>query len=189
MITQIILPNESQRLKGDAPSIFLGGTIEQGAAEDWQKASAEYLSGIACSVTVVNPRRPKWDPTLRQSVDEPVFKEQVTFELDHLERVDAVLLWFEPASKSPISMLEFGLLCGWVSRGSLKKLVVGCPQGFWRRGNLEVMCERYKIDLVPTLDEALRLTVDLACRNFDRKTACVTSLVKDLLNTPVQLGR
>ena len=171
MITQIILPNEPARLKGDVPSIFLGGTIEQGAAEDWQKSSIEYLSGIGRSVAVVNPRRPKWDPTLCQSVDEPIFKEQVTFELDHLERVDAVLLWFEPTSKSPISLLEFGLLCGWVSRGSLKKVVVGCPPGFWRRGNLEVMCERYKIDLVYTLGEALGATVDLAFRNFERATA------------------
>lgn len=180
MISQIILPGENEKLTGDVPSIFLGGTIEQGAAEDWQHTMIDYLSGIVERVTVVNPRRPAWNPELRQSITEPVFKEQVSFELDHLEKVDAVVLWFEPNSKSPISLLEFGLLCGWASRGSLNKVVVGCPAGFWRRGNLEVMCERYHINLVYTLGEAIGITVDLARRNFERKKSGAASLIANL---------
>lgn len=33
------------------------------------------------------------------------------------------------------------------------KLVVCCPEGFWRRGNVQVVCGRYGVKLVETLDE------------------------------------
>ena len=40
---------------------------------------------------------------------------------------------------------------GVVSRSG--RVVVCCPPGYWRRGNLEVACERYGVPLVSTLPE------------------------------------
>ena len=114
--------------------MFLAGSIEMGAAEDWQ---ARLVAALPDHVVALNPRRLDWDASWRQSIDEPKFREQVEWELDGLERADVVAMWFEPATKSPITLLELGVH----ARGG--KLEIGCPAGFWRRGNIEVVSARY----------------------------------------------
>ena len=125
---------------GGLRSVFLAGSIEQGAADDWQTRLADALADR--EVVVVNPRRDAWDASWRQSIDEPRFREQVEWELDGLERVDVVAMWFAPETRAPITLLELGL----VARSG--KLVVGCPDGYWRKGNVEVVCARFGIALV-----------------------------------------
>ena len=111
-----------------------------GGAPDWQAALAAALADQ--DITLLDPRRDEWDTSWRQSIDEPRFREQVEWELDGLERADLVAMWFAPGSKAPITLLELGL----VARTG--KLVVGCPDGFWRRGNVEIVCARFAIPLV-----------------------------------------
>jgi hypothetical protein len=123
--------------------VFLAGSIEMGAAEDWQARLAASLAG---DVVVLNPRREEWDASWRQSIDEPKFREQVEWELDGLDRADVIAMWFAPETKSPITLLELGLH----ARGG--KVIIGCPMGFWRRGNLEVVCVRHAIPLHATWD-------------------------------------
>jgi hypothetical protein len=125
-------------LAASTRSVFLAGSIEMGVATDWQAQLAEALPS---DIAILNPRRDAWDATWRQSIDEPKFREQVEWELDGLERADVIAMWFVPDTKSPITLLELGLH----ARGG--KLVVGCPAGFWRRGNIEVVCARYAIPL------------------------------------------
>lgn len=132
--------------------VFLAGSIEMGVAEDWQVKLTASLS----HVTVLNPRRDEWDASWRQSIDEPKFREQVEWELAGLERADVIAMWFVAETKSPITLLELGLH----ARGG--KLIVGCPPGFWRRGNLEVVCARYGVPLHETW-EAFRDAVVTAC--------------------------
>ena len=124
--------------------VFLAGSIDQGNADDWQTALAAALGDR--DVVVLNPRRDAWDATWLQSAENPEFHGQVTWELDGLERANRIALWFSPTSHAPITLLELGLH----ARGG--KLVVGCPPGFWRRGNVEVVCERFAIPLVATWD-------------------------------------
>jgi hypothetical protein len=116
-----------------------------GAAVDWQTTLTGRLADL--DVVVLNPRRVNWDPSWTQSIDEPKFLEQVMWELDGLDRADLIAMWLEPQTLSPITLLEFGLH----ARGG--RLVVGCPPGFWRRGNVEVVCDRYGIQLLPTFEE------------------------------------
>jgi hypothetical protein len=33
------------------------------------------------------------------------------------------------------------------------KMVVCCPEGFWRRGNVQIVCQSFEIQLVETLEE------------------------------------
>ncbi len=129
-------------------SVFLAGSIEMGKALDWQTTLTHQLADL--DVVVLNPRRDAWDASWKQTVDEPKFREQVEWELDGLDRADVIAMWVEPDTLSPITLLEFGLH----ARGG--RLVVGCPPGFWRRGNLEVVCARYGIPLFPTFDEFVR---------------------------------
>jgi hypothetical protein len=142
-----------QRWKPPAPFVvpagqrvvFLAGSIEMGLAEDWQSALAARLADR--DVVVLDPRRDDWDASWRQSIDDPQFRTQVTWELDGLERADLIAMWFVPDTRSPITLLELGL------HAASGKLVIGCPPGFWRRGNLEVVAARYGIPLVETWDD------------------------------------
>lgn len=124
--------------------VFLAGSIEMGVAEDWQARLATALVDV--DAVALNPRRDEWDASWRQSIDEPRFREQVEWELDGLDRAHVIAMWFVPETRSPITLLELGLH----ARGG--KVVVGCPPGFWRRGNLEVVCARYALPLVADWD-------------------------------------
>lgn len=122
------------------PTVFLAGSIEMGSAPDWQTQLAQRLP----PATILDPRRAEWDASWRQSIDEPKFREQVEWELDGLDAADLIAMWFVPETKSPITLLELGL------HARSGKLLVGCPEGFWRKGNIEVVCRRYD---VPLLDD------------------------------------
>ncbi|WP_438712074.1 nucleoside 2-deoxyribosyltransferase domain-containing protein [Aquimarina muelleri] len=128
-------------------SIFLAGSIEGDTATKWQDMVIENLSnekGI-----LLNPRRLSWDTSWKQEIENPKFKEQVTWELDALEQADRIIMYFDPATKSPISLLELGLFA------KSGKLLVCCPKGFWRKGNVDIVCERYKVDQVNNLEELI----------------------------------
>lgn len=129
------------------PRVFLAGSIEMGSAEDWQAKAARIL--LDNGITVLNPRRDDFDPNAEQSIEDDYFRGQVEWELRALEDADAILLYFAPDTKSPISLLELGLF----ARSG--KLVVCCPEGFWRKGNVDVMCAEYGIRQTPTVEAAI----------------------------------
>ena len=130
-------------------SLFLAGSIEMGVAELWQDKVTEALKDT--NVLILNPRRDDWDSSWKQTIDDPQFREQVEWELTALERSSVILMYFDPATKSPISLLELGL------HASSGKLLVCCPDGFWRKGNVEVVCNRYGIPLYNELDEVIKI--------------------------------
>jgi hypothetical protein len=124
--------------------VFLGGSIEQGLAEDWQTKLINSFG--MCSITFINPRRDEWDASWEQTINSPNFYEQVSWELDMLDKADIIVMNFDPTTKSPISLLELGL---YASSG---KLVVCCPDGFWRKGNVDIVCQRYNIPVFTNLE-------------------------------------
>lgn len=126
-------------------AVFLAGSIEMGKAVGWQKVVTESLEGL--DVTILNPRRDDWDSTWTQSKNNPAFLEQVTWELNALNRAKVIVMYFDPATMSPISLLELGLYA------ASSKLIVCCPNGFWRKGNVDIICDRYDIVQVETLEE------------------------------------
>ena len=126
-------------------SLFLGGSIEMGKAEGWQQRLVTELSDY--SVTLFNPRRDDWDSSWVQSINNPQFYEQVNWELTAIDRADVVVFYFDPATKSPITLMELGLCV--IGRD----VIVCCPDGFWRKGNIEVVCDRFNIPLLNTYDE------------------------------------
>ncbi len=128
-------------------SVFLAGSIESDTAKKWQDIVIDRLSNE--KVTLFNPRRNSWDSSWKQEINNPRFKEQVTWELDALERADIIIMYFDIATKSPITLLEFGLFA------KSKKMIVCCPDGFWRKGNVDIVCERYQIDQALSLDDLI----------------------------------
>lgn len=129
------------------PTVFLAGSIDMGNAEDWQSRfeNASMLEDIphAC---VLNPRRDDWDSSWEQSIDNPQFRGQVEWELDGMAQADVIAMYFAPGSKAPISLLELGL------HARDKKLIVLCPQGYWRKGNVDIVCKHNEILQVGDFD-------------------------------------
>lgn len=128
--------------------VFLAGSIEMDKAENWQVRLCEKLSQID-NLTILNPRRAHWDSSWKQSIDNPVFVEQVNWELDGIENADTVIFYFDPKTKSPITLLEWGMASQMVMN---KNLILCCPHGFWRKGNVDIVAERIKKRIIEESD-------------------------------------
>ena len=127
------------------PWVFLAGSIEMGAAIDWQAEIANRLKHL--NGTLFNPRRSEWDASWGPG--HPELIRQINWELDFLERANIIVMYLDPSTKSPISLLELGLN----SNARLSDMLVCCPDGFYRKTNVEVVCNRYKIPLFQTFEE------------------------------------
>lgn len=143
---EVQAPNEVV-LDTEYVNVFLAGSIEMGVAEKWQEKVIAALSDKP--IRFLNPRREDWDSSWKQDIDNDNFVEQVIWELSSLEMAQIVIMYFDPNTKSPISLLELGL------HAKEQKLVVLCPEGFWRKGNVDVVCEYYGINQVDTFDELI----------------------------------
>lgn len=144
----VLKPPAPITLAAGERSVFLAGSIEMGHAEAWQ---AEVEAGLAdLPVAVLNPRRDEWDASWEQTITNPAFRGQVEWELDGLDRATVVAVYFAPATRAPITLLELGL------HARSGRVVVCCPPGYWRRGNVEVVCARYAIPLVAALPELVQ---------------------------------
>ncbi len=127
--------------------IFLAGSIEMGNAENWQEKIVTKFKDNG--YIFLNPRRDDWDSSWEQKIENVQFNEQVTWELNALDSSDVIIMYFDPNTKSPISLLELGL---YATSG---KLIVCCPEGFWRKGNVDIVCKRYNIPTVETIDKLI----------------------------------
>ena len=154
-MARILKPPAPLSIHSGERSLFLAGSIEMGQAEPWQTEVERALAGE--EVVILNPRRDEWNPSWEQSIRNPPFREQVEWELSGQELATVIAMYFAPATRAPISLLELGLF----ARSG--KLVVCCPVGFWRRGNVEVVCARYAIPVVETLTDL----IDLARRKLN----------------------
>jgi hypothetical protein len=147
-------PNVLVPAPADAVAV-LYGSIEMGKAEDWQTYITERIADFRG--IVYNPRRDDWDASWEQKIENPHFKEQVLWELNVGEIAakqerGIVVFYFAPGTFSPITLEEFGIhsqLCP-------KKCVVCCPDGFWRKGNVDIGCEKYGIKQVAGLDDLVQ---------------------------------
>ena len=144
---KIIKPTTEDQVHLEDVSVFLAGSIEMGAAEDWQVELPKHFEEQ--SVTFFNPRRDEWDSSWKQKQSNPQFNHQVNWEMNKLDESDFIFMYFSPETKSPISLLELG------AYGSSCKMIVCCPDGFWRKGNVEIFCTRHQIPLFDNMEDAI----------------------------------
>lgn len=148
-------PQDYKHYPKEMKRVFLAGSIEMGAAENWQEKVAKELEEY--NIVLLNPRRKNWDSSWKQTMDSPKFVEQVNWELDGQERADYILMYFDPNTKAPITLMELGLF------HENEGLIVCCPDGFWRKGNVEMVCDRHGITLTHTFTdmiEAIKTELD-----------------------------
>lgn len=143
---QNLPPTEFNKIHG--PMIFLGGSIEMDTAERWQERVVRSFENK--NVTFLNPRRDDWDINIKQTCEDKNFRDQVNWELSGISQSDLVVFYIDPNTKSPITLMEIGLVAGLE-----KQTVVCCPDGFYRKGNIEMICDRYDIKMIESFDRLL----------------------------------
>lgn len=136
-------PNSLDGIEGT--SVFLAGSIEMGTAEKWQDKIIAALQDN--KGTLLNPRRHDWDSTWEQTRESPQFVKQIRWELSAMEKADIIVYYFDPATKSPITLLELGLYAR-----SKKRVIVCCKPEFWRSGNICVVCYYYNLLMISSLE-------------------------------------
>jgi hypothetical protein len=134
--------------KFEQDKVFLAGSIEKGKAENWQVTVGNALDSD--NVVILNPRRDDWDASWLETKEGKQFSEQVKWELDGQESANVILMYFDKDTQSPITLLELGLF-----GPSAHKMIVCCPDGFWRKGNVDIVCEHYNIKQVDTIAELI----------------------------------
>lgn len=147
-------------------SIFLAGTIDNGTSIDWQKPFIEQIQKFDDSLSkplgpnpkirnqlaLLNPRRDDWVLTITQRSFDIRFREQVEWELAAMENASIIIMYFVPNSLSPITLLELGLFA------KTHKILVCCPDEFWRKGNVEIVCEQNNIPIFKMMEDLIQHT-------------------------------
>lgn len=132
-----------------------------GMAEPWQERLVEALGGYPDNIILLNPRRDDWDSSwVQDPTPGTQFHEQVSWELIHQESCNLAVYYFDPNTKSPITLMELGAFGLQEPDGT----VVCCPTNFYRYGNVAVFCERYGIQLVYSFDELVNHVNDKILR-------------------------
>lgn len=129
-------------------SVFLAGSIEMNKAEKWQEKITKDLLKKFDNLVIFNPRRDDWNSSWTQEIENKQFYEQVDWEHANILKADYVFIYFQKDTKSPISLMELGLVAG-----LHKNIIVCCPDGFWRKGNVDYICQKYKIKQINSIDE------------------------------------
>ena len=136
----------------DNLKIFLAGTIDNGASVDWQTKTVNHIhERLGNDVHIYNPRNSDWNPELLPELSVPEFRKQVQWEYRGLCLADEIIMCFLPNSKSPITLMELG----WFA--SSGKISVICPKDFYRKGNVDFICEVEGIPQYNTIEDAVRM--------------------------------
>lgn len=134
------------------PAVFLAGTIDNGDSEDWQQQLIDRIPD-STDVFIFNPRRKEWNAHWSEDPEHRGLIEQIQWELRHLDAADIIVVNFEPDSRSPITLLELGLI---LRNAQMPHIFVRCPKEFYRYTNVLVTAEYVedaRIQIFETLDE------------------------------------
>lgn len=152
---EVKAPAPLKKLK-DSKTVFMAGSIDMGTAVDWQKELRNAFEKDK-RVTFWNPRRDDWDSTWEQDASFAPFKEQVLWELKALNKADIIVFYFDPKGKAPITLLELGLFAGsGIGNNEAKPLIVCCPDGYYKKGNVDITCDYYGVPIVDSLEELIK---------------------------------
>jgi hypothetical protein len=124
-------------------TIFPSGGIEMGKAALWHEDSARRIaSAWDGEGDIHNPRRAG---EFRQDME----LDQIRWEQRRLLSCDYIFMVIDTHAKSPISLLEFG---GFMASG---KMIVVCPESFYRYNNLVITAGMYGQRIFQTISEGI----------------------------------
>lgn len=169
MVIVTVSPNEPDSLamtKPDYFSVFLAGSIDQGTARLWQDELIAALKDKEWEI--FNPRRLDWKTEWTNN--SPEFDYQVKWELFYIRMTRLIVFYFDENSKSPITLMELGLAIGLRNEylqalhscrnkdyKNIRGIIVCCPKGYWRYGNVKILCDTYGVEMVPDMSSLIQL--------------------------------
>jgi len=128
--------------KDNLRSIFLAGSMDHRQEHSWR----DEIIGEFGSHHIFDPTHAQHD-----DLSNAELKHHIMWELEAMQQSDFILLNFLKDSKSPISLVELGL---YAQSG---KLIVVCPQEFYKHNYVHILCEKYSTPIFNTLKEAKTL--------------------------------
>lgn len=134
----------------EVPTMFLAGSIESGIAEKWQARVVDYFESE--DIIIYNPRRDDWDVSWNDTPYNEHLEEQILWEHQHLMGSDYVLFYFDENTKSPITLMELGMMLAFENK---HRIIVCCPPKYWRYLNVKTFCDSNNIYWALDLDDAL----------------------------------
>lgn len=75
--------------------------------------------------------------------------------MNHLDEASIKFFYFDKNTKSPITLAELGFVLAQKAYAPEHHVIVVCPEGFWRRGNVDIMCDRAGVNILETLQEGI----------------------------------
>ena len=156
-MNNLIVIKAPEKLSNAGTTVFLAGSIEMGKAIDWQTKIENKLKDKLSDdkiVTLYNPRRDNWVSSWEQKIENDNFREQVEWELKALEKADKIVVYIDPQTKSSITLMEIGL------HAHSGNMCVCCPEGFYRKGNVDIVCNKYNIPMVDDVDGLVKFILD-----------------------------
>lgn len=153
-MSKVLLPPQSSNnvLNAQTIKLFLAGSINMGAATNWQREIIQELNGTKADLVIYNPRRLDWNSDWTQDITSPQFSQQVNWELDNLERADIIFFYFDAKGMSPISLLELGNF----GPRKDKNIIVYVHPDYERKGNVDIFCNRHDIKVYDVYTEVLK---------------------------------
>ena len=115
--------------------VYLAGSTK---GIDWQRYFINELADLR--VDVFNPRSDVVDGLYG-------------WEIEHLNIANVIALYFDPHDTSPNGLLTLGLF------SKTDRLIVCCPEQFYKKDDVDYICQREDIHQVETLDLLVANTI------------------------------
>ncbi|WP_055447706.1 nucleoside 2-deoxyribosyltransferase domain-containing protein [Lacinutrix mariniflava] len=132
-----ILPLKEERKK----YYFLAGSMDFNESNSWRQKIMQEMKHLVHFLDATRIEH--------NDFSDSQMKEHIEWELDALIISDKIILNFKEDSKSPISILELGMYV------KSSKLVVVCPNKFYQRRYINVLCNKYNTPFFDSFDEAI----------------------------------
>ncbi|WP_075342718.1 nucleoside 2-deoxyribosyltransferase domain-containing protein [Tenacibaculum agarivorans] len=116
---------------------FLAGSIDYTTAKPWRFS---IIQKNTRKIHFLDPTNTKHD-----QLTDKAMKNHILWELNALEFADKIILNLLPEATSPISLVELGLYA------KSEKLIVICPDSFYKSRYVHVLCEKYDVPLYKNL--------------------------------------
>lgn len=125
--------------------IFLGGSIDNGKAPNWQANISKILKNQNQNIYILNPRRINWDP----GATKETIRDQIWWELSAQSCSDIRFYYLDKDSQSPETLLEIGFY------GRQLGNIVYCPKEYFRYDNVSMTCKWFSVPCFDNLEDAV----------------------------------
>lgn len=127
---------------------LLAGASEMDSSSRWQETVASFISKAGHIALCSRLQDSKLSTS---SFENAHFFQVRSWELDALELAEFVVFHLDASSKSPEGILELG----YAAAKFPKKVCVICPEGFWCKGLVDILCYREDLMKYKSVEEML----------------------------------